>query len=92
MATLPALPRDVSALRQMIAERERIIAEKETQLAERDRLIAQGLTEVQFGGGHGMDGDGKISFFETLDGAASYLELIEPPARRFPPHFEIRLD
>src|SRR5208337_4349216 len=41
------LPRDVSALRQMIAEREaslaereRIIAEKETQLAERDRLIA----------------------------------------------------
>jgi transposase len=40
MATLPALPRDVSALRQMIAERERIIAEKETQLAERDRLIA----------------------------------------------------
>jgi transposase len=47
MATFPALPRDVSALRQMIAEREallaereRIIAEKETQLAERDRLIA----------------------------------------------------
>jgi transposase len=47
MATLPALPRNVSALRQMIAEREallaeheRIIAEKETQLAERDRLIA----------------------------------------------------
>jgi chromosome segregation ATPase len=40
MATLPALPHDVSALRQMIAERERIIAEKETQLAECDRLIA----------------------------------------------------
>jgi glyoxalase/bleomycin resistance protein/dioxygenase superfamily protein len=59
---------------------------------ERERLVARGLSEVQYGGGHGMDGDGKISFFETLDGAASYLELIEPPRRRFPPHFEIRVD
>jgi methylmalonyl-CoA/ethylmalonyl-CoA epimerase len=59
---------------------------------ERERLVAQGLSEVQYGGGHGMDGDGKISFFETLDGAASYLEIIEPPRRRFPPHFEVRLD
>ncbi len=38
-----------------------------------------------------MDGDGRISFFETIDGAASYIELIEPPSRRYPPHFEIRL-
>jgi methylmalonyl-CoA/ethylmalonyl-CoA epimerase len=56
---------------------------------ERERLIAQGLSEVQYGGGHGMDGDGQISFFEIVGGAASYLELIEPPSRRYPPHFEI---
>jgi methylmalonyl-CoA/ethylmalonyl-CoA epimerase len=60
--------------------------------AERERLVAQGLSEVQYGGGHGMDGDGRISFFETLDCAVSYIELIEPPRRRYPPHFEIRLD
>jgi methylmalonyl-CoA/ethylmalonyl-CoA epimerase len=59
---------------------------------ERDRLISQGLAEVQYGGGHGMDGDGQISFFEMIDGAASYLELIEPPRRRYPPHFEILVD
>ena len=39
-----------------------------------------------------MDGDGQISFFEMIDGAASYLELIEPPSRRYPPHFEILVD
>ncbi len=56
---------------------------------ERERLVALGLQEVQYGGGHGMDGDGQISFFEMVGDAGSYLELIEPPRRRFPPHFEL---
>lgn len=58
---------------------------------ERTRLQDMGLTEVQYGGGHGEDGDGKISFFEALSGIPTYIELIEPPRRRRPPHFEIRL-
>jgi methylmalonyl-CoA/ethylmalonyl-CoA epimerase len=59
---------------------------------ERARLRALGLEEVQYGGGHGMDGDGQIAFYETVGGAASYLEVIEPPKRRYPPHFEIIVD
>lgn len=59
---------------------------------ERARLEAMGLKEVQFGGGHGEDGDGKISFFETMSGVPTYIELIEPPKRRRPPHFEINVD
>ena len=59
--------------------------------AERARLEALGLAEVQFGGGHGEDGDGKISFFEVLADIPTYIELIEPPKRRRPQHFEILL-
>ena len=58
---------------------------------ERARLTALGLHEVQFGGGHGEHGDGKISFFEMLTNVPTYLELIEPPRRRRAPHFEINL-
>lgn len=59
---------------------------------ESKRLQALGLEEVQYGGGHGMDGDGQIAFYETVGGAASYIELIEPPQRRYPPHFEILVE
>jgi methylmalonyl-CoA/ethylmalonyl-CoA epimerase len=51
------------------------------------RLAELGLEEVQFGGGHGVDGDGKIGFFETIGKTGPYVEIIEPPARRHAPHF-----
>ena len=56
---------------------------------EHARLTASGWAEIQYGGGHGMDGDGQIGFYESIEGAGSYLEVIEPPQRRYPPHFEI---
>lgn len=58
---------------------------------ERARMATLGLEEVQYGGGHGMDGDGHIAFYQP-SGLATYIELIEPPKRRHPPHFEIVLD
>lgn len=58
---------------------------------ERARMKALGLEEIQYGGGHGMDGDGHISFYKVLPDAATYIELIEPPKRRHPQHFEIVL-
>lgn len=39
--------------------------------AERERLEALGLKEIQYGGGHGMDGDGHISFFQPVSGIAT---------------------
>lgn len=60
--------------------------------AEHARVGRLGLEEVQYGGGHGMDGDGHISFFQPIPGVPTYIELIEPPKRRYPPHFEIVLD
>ena len=59
---------------------------------ERARMAALGLEEVQYGGGHGMDGDGHIGFYQPLAGIPTYVELIEPPKRRYPPHFEILVD
>ena len=59
---------------------------------ERARLNALGLHEVQYGGGHGINGDGHISFFESTDGTGPYLEFIEPPEKRYPNHFIIELD
>ncbi len=53
------------------------------------RLVDLGWTEVQYGGGHGMDGDGQIGYYESVAGAGSYLEVIEPPQRRYPSHFEM---
>lgn len=57
---------------------------------ERRRMAELGLTEVQYGGGHGMDGDGHIAYFQA-PGTVTYIELIEPPKRRYAPHFEIIL-
>lgn len=59
---------------------------------ERARLAALGLEAVQYGGGHGMDGDGHIAFYQPMKGITTYIELIEPPKRRYPQHFEIVLD
>lgn len=59
---------------------------------ERTRLNALGLEQVQYGGGHGVDGDGQIGYFELTeeltDDHASYVEIIEPPKHRHPFHFE----
>lgn len=55
---------------------------------ERARLAELGLEQVQYGGGHGVDGDGQIGYFELSDDHSSYLEIIEPPKRRHPFHFE----
>jgi methylmalonyl-CoA/ethylmalonyl-CoA epimerase len=60
--------------------------------AERARMATLGLEEVQYGGGHGMDGDGHIAFYQPMAGVPTYIELIEPPKRRYPPHFEILVD
>jgi hypothetical protein len=59
---------------------------------ERARMAGLGLQEVQYGGGHGMDRDGHISFLQPLASKTTYIELIEPPKRRYPPHFEIVLE
>ena len=60
--------------------------------AERARMAALGLQEIQYGGGHGMDGDGHIVYYQAQAGRPTFIELIEPPKRRFPPHFEILVD
>lgn len=52
-------------------------------------LEAQGFEVVQRGGGHGVEGDGQFCFFDFTDVVGSYLELIEPPAKRYGPQFEI---
>jgi hypothetical protein len=51
-----------------------------------------GLPVVQSGGGHGVDGDGQFAFVDMTGTFGSYVELIEPPARRHAPHFEIRTE
>ena len=52
-------------------------------------LTNEGLVEVQTGGGHGVEGDGSFTFFDLTETFGSYLELIEPPQKRFGPHFTI---
>jgi len=54
-----------------------------------EALEKQGMVQVQSGGGHGVDGDGEFTFFDLTGTFGSYLELIEPPQKRFPPHFTI---
>jgi len=58
----------------------------------RAHFAALGLEEVLSGGGHGVDGDGAYAFFDLRDVVGSYLEAIEAPARRHPPHDRIRVE
>lgn len=58
---------------------------------EKARLESMGLTMVQSAGGHGLDGDGLIAYFEVPTTGA-YLELIQPPARRSEPHFVVPVE
>jgi catechol 2,3-dioxygenase-like lactoylglutathione lyase family enzyme len=55
------------------------------------RFQELGLTEVMSGGGHGVDGDGEYVFWDLFDVVGSYVEAIQIPARRRPPHREIHL-
>jgi hypothetical protein len=48
-----------------------------------------GFEEIQGGGDHGVDGDGRFGFFELGDPARLLIEVIEPPRRRREPHFVI---
>ena len=57
----------------------------------RAHFAALGMPEVLSGGGHGMDGDGAYTFYDLRDVVGSYLEVIEAPARRRPPHERIRV-
>lgn len=57
----------------------------------RAHFAALGLVEVLSGGGHGVDGDGAYAFFDLRDVVGSYVEAIEAPARRHPPHERIRV-
>ncbi|MCS0498886.1 VOC family protein [Protaetiibacter mangrovi] len=57
----------------------------------RAHFAALGVAEVLSGGGHGVDGDGEYAFFDLRDVVGSYVEAIEAPARRHPPHDRIRV-
>ncbi len=57
--------------------------------AVREWFAALGLAEVQSGGGHGMDGDGEFAFFELPAPVGLYVEIVQPPKRRYPPHFTL---
>jgi hypothetical protein len=50
--------------------------------AESARLQKLGITELEAGGGHGLDGDGAFGYFDTVALCGVIVELIEPPARR----------
>lgn len=47
-------------------------------------LAAEGLSPVQSGAGYGMDGDGSFAYYDLVDEAGLYVEVIESPARRRP--------
>lgn len=57
----------------------------------RAHFASLGIPEVLSGGGHGVDGDGEYAFFDVRDVVGSYVEAIEAPARRRPPHDRIRV-
>ncbi|QNO36890.1 VOC family protein [Protaetiibacter sp. SSC-01] len=58
----------------------------------RAHFAGLGIGEVLSGGGHGVDGDGAYAFFDVRDVVGSYVEAIEAPARRRPPHERIRVE
>jgi len=45
-----------------------------------------GAELLMWGGGHGLDGDGRFGYFDTERRFGFVLEAIERPARRPPPH------
>jgi len=57
----------------------------------REHFASLGIPEVLSGGGHGVDGDGEYAFFDVRDVVGSYVEAIEAPVRRRPPHDRIRI-
>ena len=57
--------------------------------AVRAHMASLGIEEVQGGGGHGMDGDGQFAFFEMPGPVGLYVEIVEPPKRRYPAHFTL---
>lgn len=50
-------------------------------------LAERGFVMVQSAGGHGLDGDGAFGYFDTTAALGLYLECIELPRQRRPPHF-----
>ena len=46
---------------------------------------AAGLSVIQSGGGHGLDGDGAFAYLDTEGRLDCLLELMAPPKRRQPP-------
>lgn len=50
-------------------------------------LVSRGFKVMLRAGGHGLDGDGLSAFLYLGDSLCSYIEVIEPPARRHGPHF-----
>jgi catechol 2,3-dioxygenase-like lactoylglutathione lyase family enzyme len=51
------------------------------------RLAKLGFPLVQTGGGHGLGGDGVFGYFDAAAALGIYIECIEPPQARRPPHF-----
>ena len=51
------------------------------------RLSRLGFPLVQTGGGHGLAGDGAFGYFDASAALGVYIECIEPPQARRPPHF-----
>jgi len=51
------------------------------------RLSKLGFPLVQSGGGHGLGGDGAFGYFDASAALGIYIECIEPPKARRPPHF-----
>jgi catechol 2,3-dioxygenase-like lactoylglutathione lyase family enzyme len=51
------------------------------------RLSRLGFPLVQSGGGHGLGGDGAFGYFDACAALGIYIECIEPPKARRPPHF-----
>ena len=52
----------------------------------------RGITEIMSGGGHGVEGDGEFTYFDTYSLLGAYVEFIQVPARRYAPHFEKHVD
>ena len=50
-------------------------------------LSGLGFPLVQTGGGHGLAGDGAFGYFDASAALGIYIECIEPPKARRPPHF-----
>ena len=55
--------------------------------AAEERLSKLGFPLVQSGGGHGVTGDGAFGYFDASSALGIYIECIEPPKARRPPHF-----